>query len=321
MDANKSMAAAAAAADAGDTGRAQARDVVVRRDRYRAAEGLPWIIAVAAFFVFPNQMVLGSQTLIMILFALSLDLILGFAGIVTLLNQYVVKEGLQASPGLGNINPTLYRLAISNPSAFNQVTSGNNMAYCQPGTPTGFPSTVVCPAAVSPSTQGVFGYSASNADAKTGYNLVTGLGSPHWDPHARGTIVGLTRGTGRAHLARATLEAIAYQTVDAVRAMEGASGEPFTELRADGGKRDRVGAFGARAVADQRERGGDLRLGDGGRQRVELGIGEVAQIANGRRTVTRQYIERIGEIGAAVLADVGRVGDGITQPVERQPTA
>jgi glycerol kinase len=63
---------------------------------------------------------------------------------------------------------------------------------------------------------------------------LTGLGSPHWDPHARGTIVGLTRGTGRAHLARATLEAIAYQTVDAVRAME-AVGQPLDELRADGG--------------------------------------------------------------------------------------
>ena len=64
---------------------------------------------------------------------------------------------------------------------------------------------------------------------------LTGLGSPHWDPHARGTIVGLTRGTGRAQLARATLEAIAYQTVDALRAMEQASGEPLRELRADGG--------------------------------------------------------------------------------------
>jgi glycerol kinase len=63
----------------------------------------------------------------------------------------------------------------------------------------------------------------------------TGLGSPHWDPYARGTIVGLTRGTGRAHLARATLEAIAYQTVDAVRAMEDASGIAFAELKADGG--------------------------------------------------------------------------------------
>jgi glycerol kinase len=64
---------------------------------------------------------------------------------------------------------------------------------------------------------------------------LTGLGSPHWDPYARGTIVGLTRGAGRAHLARAALEAIAYQTVDAVRAMEAASGEALQELRADGG--------------------------------------------------------------------------------------
>ena len=53
---------------------------------------------------------------------------------------------------------------------------------------------------------------------------LTGLGSPHWDPYARGAIVGLTRGTRREHLARAALEAIAYQTVDAVRAQEAASG-------------------------------------------------------------------------------------------------
>jgi glycerol kinase len=64
---------------------------------------------------------------------------------------------------------------------------------------------------------------------------LTGLGSPHWDPLARGTIVGLTRGSTRAHLARATLEAIAYQTVDAVRAMEGGAGVELRELRADGG--------------------------------------------------------------------------------------
>ncbi len=64
---------------------------------------------------------------------------------------------------------------------------------------------------------------------------LTGLGSPHWDARARGTIVGLTRGSSRAHLARATLEAIAYQTVDAVRAMEPACAEPLSELRVDGG--------------------------------------------------------------------------------------
>ena len=64
---------------------------------------------------------------------------------------------------------------------------------------------------------------------------LTGLGSPHWDPYARGTIVGLTRGSGRAHLARAALEAIAYQTVDAVRAQEAASGKRLEVLKADGG--------------------------------------------------------------------------------------
>jgi glycerol kinase len=64
---------------------------------------------------------------------------------------------------------------------------------------------------------------------------LTGLGSPHWDPYARGTIVGITRGTGREHLVRAALEAIAYQTVDAVDAMEQASGKRLAELRADGG--------------------------------------------------------------------------------------
>jgi glycerol kinase len=64
---------------------------------------------------------------------------------------------------------------------------------------------------------------------------LTGLGSPHWDPYARGTILGITRGTRREHLARAALEAIAYQTVDAVDAMEAASGKRLAELRADGG--------------------------------------------------------------------------------------
>jgi len=66
------------------TERSRASDFLVRRDRFRAAEALPWALAIAAYFAFPNQMILGGQTLIMILFALSLDLILGFAGIVTL---------------------------------------------------------------------------------------------------------------------------------------------------------------------------------------------------------------------------------------------
>ena len=79
---------------------------------------------------------------------------------------------------------------------------------------------------------------AASLDSNDGVYFVpalTGLGSPHWDPYARGTIVGLTRGSSRAHVARAALEAIAYQAVDAVRAMESASGQPLAELRADGG--------------------------------------------------------------------------------------
>jgi glycerol kinase len=79
---------------------------------------------------------------------------------------------------------------------------------------------------------------AASLDSNEGVYFVpalTGLGSPHWDPYARGTIVGLTRGSGRAHLARAALEAIALQTVDAVRAQEAASGDRLELLRADGG--------------------------------------------------------------------------------------
>ena len=64
---------------------------------------------------------------------------------------------------------------------------------------------------------------------------LTGLGAPHWDQYARGTILGLTRGTGRAHIARATLEAIAYLTRDVFDAMEEESGFRLRELRVDGG--------------------------------------------------------------------------------------
>jgi glycerol kinase len=63
----------------------------------------------------------------------------------------------------------------------------------------------------------------------------TGLGSPWWDPYARGTIVGITRGTGRPELARAVMEAMAYQTRDVVDAMGAASGQAIAELRVDGG--------------------------------------------------------------------------------------
>lgn len=63
----------------------------------------------------------------------------------------------------------------------------------------------------------------------------TGLGAPHWNQQARGTMVGLTRGTTRAHIARAALESIAYQTVDVVKAMEADTGLSISEMRVDGG--------------------------------------------------------------------------------------
>ena len=62
-----------------------------------------------------------------------------------------------------------------------------------------------------------------------------GLGSPHWDPHARGTIAGLTRGSSAGHIARAALESIAYQTADVLQAMVRDSGINLRELRVDGG--------------------------------------------------------------------------------------
>jgi glycerol kinase len=79
---------------------------------------------------------------------------------------------------------------------------------------------------------------AATVESTDGVVLVpafTGLGSPWWDPYARGTVVGITRGTGRAQIARAAVEAMAYQTRDVVAAMTAAAGTPLTALRVDGG--------------------------------------------------------------------------------------
>jgi glycerol kinase len=62
-----------------------------------------------------------------------------------------------------------------------------------------------------------------------------GLGAPYWDPHARGALLGLTRGTSKAHIARAALESIAYQSAELLDAMQKDSGHKLTELRVDGG--------------------------------------------------------------------------------------
>jgi glycerol kinase len=62
-----------------------------------------------------------------------------------------------------------------------------------------------------------------------------GLGAPYWNPDARGTMVGITRGTNAAHIARAAVESIAYQTMDVLKAMEADAGVSIKELRVDGG--------------------------------------------------------------------------------------
>src|ERR1700722_1100603 len=109
-----------------------------------------------------------------------------FAGMVSLLNQEVVAKGLQAEPGLGNINPTLYRLAASNSTngAFNPVTTSSSGVYsngvwCDPGSPsTGiggdpWPVAMACPSTGT----SLLSFNTYNFDATTNYNLAVGLGS------------------------------------------------------------------------------------------------------------------------------------------------
>src|SRR5208282_6881281 len=78
---------------------------------------------------------------------------------------------------------------------------------------------------------------ASVADSGGVYMVpaFAGLGAPHWDQYARGTITGITRGTTAGHFARAALESIAFQTADVLEAMAADSGIPIKELRVDGG--------------------------------------------------------------------------------------
>src|SRR5690625_5251076 len=80
---------------------------------------------------------------------------------------------------------------------------------------------------------------AASVEDNNGVYLVpafSGLGAPHWNQHARGTMVGLTRGAGAGHIARAALESIAYQTMDVIMAMKADSGIDIRELRVDGGE-------------------------------------------------------------------------------------
>jgi subtilase family serine protease len=108
-----------------------------------------------------------------------------FAGIVTIMNQYLVSNGAQSEPGLGNINPMLYTLAAApGNGAFNQVTTPSSGAYsngawCEAGTPSSgigsdpWPTALVCPNAPND----ILSFNTYNSDPTTGYNLATGLGS------------------------------------------------------------------------------------------------------------------------------------------------
>jgi glycerol kinase len=77
--------------------------------------------------------------------------------------------------------------------------------------------------------------SVTSSDGVAFVPALAGLGAPHWDPDARGLITGITRGTTRAHLARATVEAIAFQVNDVLKAMSDDLGAPIARMRADGG--------------------------------------------------------------------------------------
>lgn len=81
-------------------------------------------------------------------------------------------------------------------------------------------------------------YVAQEVEDTDGVYMVpafSGLGAPYWDAYARGTLLGLTRGSNRAHIVRAVLEAIAFQTYDVIRAMEADFGQSIVQLKVDGG--------------------------------------------------------------------------------------
>src|SRR5690348_6605988 len=105
---------------AAEVARSRAADYLLRRHYVRWPEALPWLIAIACFFMFPDRMTFGSQVLIMIMFALSLDLILGYAGIVTL--------GHAAFFGIGAYVPALLFLRLGWAEPITGVIAGGVLA-------------------------------------------------------------------------------------------------------------------------------------------------------------------------------------------------
>jgi glycerol kinase len=159
---------------------------------------------------------------------------------------------------------------------------------------------------------------ARSLDSNDGVYFVpalTGLGSPHWDPYARGTIVGLTRGSGRAHIARAALESIAYQTVDAVRAEEAGAGKPLSNLKADGGAvanewlmQFQADVLGAPVIVP--EIAETTALGAAYLAGIATGFWELEQVAANWREAAR-YEPRMGEDERAEL--LGRWTEAVSR--------
>jgi glycerol kinase len=135
-----------------------------------------------------------------------------------------------------------------------------------------------------------------------------GLGAPHWDPFARGTIVGITRGTTAGHIARAALESIALQVADLLDAMRADSGIAVTELRADGGaatndllmqiQADLIGAPVVRpAVTETTALGAAYLAGLG------IGFWKSADEITGQWRVDRRFYPRMSRDTAAALRE------------------
>ena len=96
-------------------------------------------------------------------------------------------------------------------------------------------------------------------------------------------------------------------------------GKPGVLLGRERSQRGGEDLAGAGAVAEHRQRRAELSLGERRRERVELGVGQIAQVADHRPAVARQHVERIGERGVVGLVRFGRVDDGVAQAIERLP--
>ncbi|MBI2095135.1 MAG: glycerol kinase GlpK [Candidatus Omnitrophica bacterium] len=135
---------------------------------------------------------------------------------------------------------------------------------------------------------------------------LVGLGAPYWDPHARGTFLGITRGTGRAHLVRAALESIAYQTRDILETMRKDTGREFKVLRVDGGAsaNDFLMQFQADVLGIPVERPALLEttaLGAAGLAGIAAGIWKDKEVFNRLRKTGKVFYPRKKNAQAAVF--------------------